>query len=133
MLDIEVKYFVITIFLILAVIFRSESNAIAQNRITMFDGDWWNKSGNQLYKGHNQIIIWLIRFPLSFLMNGWHLMESLEIICYIWVGKLLINGYHFDFGTIVLMIATYGFMGGVFSLFFNLRSSKNDKSNKYIT
>ena len=76
----------------------------------LFKSDWWTENGNV-----NRT--WLMKVPLSMLLDGWHFCKFVMRLT-----ECLLFAYLLGFSGIVLSIVAvlfYGFIGAVFELVYN--------------
>ena len=76
-------------------------NYLIRELLTKPEKQWWDK-----------IALWLLQYPFSFIINGWHLCKSTTIVL-LMLPLAILNPY-FDWFWFV--IASYVFYGFVFNV-----------------
>jgi hypothetical protein len=89
------------ILLLIAILANAEMDRIKIGK-GLFKGKFWNEN---LWKNRN----WFIKYPLSFLLDGWHLCKSIMVMSYC----LIITG------NILYAIILYAVQGVIFNLIYH--------------
>lgn len=103
--------FLITVLLfIVSAVAKSECDTI---RFTPYKA--WSKSDFWLGKRNTKNRNWIFKYPLSFLWDGWHLMDSTRNVCFITICLLPLNlTWYWFTPAVVLGYATYGIIFEIF-------------------
>jgi len=101
------------ILIALAAVLDSEKDTIVYKpRSAWSQSEWWleqNYLVRRLVK--KPVWQWLVRYPFSFLINGWHLCKSLSLLCLMLAM--------FPIGEFYLAILAYVVYGAVFNLLYD--------------
>lgn len=82
---------VIGILLVIAALLDSERDTIQYNVGKAWKlGPWWTER-NYLLKRSSGVWKWLLKYPLSFMIDGWHFCKSMSLILLLGItGSLLV-------------------------------------------
>lgn len=124
--------------LLLSAVFNSEQDTINYNPyLSWFTFSWWVKRGstpdkwvnnmNKIYQTKLWNIVkvptiwWLLKYPFSFLLDGWHFCKSLSILFIlvpIPLGVMFLGGYGFNI-FFLIWLGTYFIYGLLFNFFYH--------------
>lgn len=97
----------------LAAVLDSEKDTIVYKpRSAWFSSGWWLEQNYLVRRlAGKSVLLWLVRYPFSFAINGWHLCKSLSLLCLMLAM--------FPIGEFYLAILAYVVYGAVFNLLYD--------------
>lgn len=91
-----------------AVLDAQRDKIVYKPQSAWFSGKWW-VTQNYLVRelAGKPVWLWLVKYPFSFLINGWHLCKSLSLVCLLMIA--------FPWEVAILAYVLYGI---IFNLFY---------------
>lgn len=101
------------ILIALAAVLDSEKDTIVYKpQSAWFSSEWWLEQNYLVRRlAGKSVWLWLVRYPFSFLINGWHFCKSLSLLCLMLAM--------FPIGEYYLAVLGYILYGLVFNLFYH--------------
>ncbi len=81
-----------------------------------FKGGYWTEGNYMLKRFKNPVILWLLKKPFSFMIDGWHLLKSVSILLLIfpaWYIAWLLSPEAFN--PYLITLITYFIIGTAFN------------------